>query len=180
MVGISFTNAMQGIEKVDLKEASVKSYLKSKLFYLPTIRLIRRAVYLSTLAISLLILIQFDTSQLDLVIAWSIILFIIEIPFTIYLFYLTKRNLSLSLDIITILKYLLISIGVFTAIHFMMEEFLEYDEKLINFFPNVLPFSVLGLIIYFGLTYLVDHKTRKLFKGIFLEINKMIIKRDKK
>jgi len=180
MVGISFTNAMQGIEKVDLKEASVKSYLKSKLFYLPTIRLIRRAVYLSTLAISLLILIQFDTSQLDLVIAWSIILFIIEIPFTIYLFYLTKRNLSLSLDIITILKYLLISIGVFTAIHFMMEEFLEYDEKLINFFPNVLPFSVLGLVIYFGLTYLVDHKTRKLFKGIFLEINKMIIKRDKK
>ena len=78
------------------------------------------------------------------------------------------------------MKYLLISIGVFTAIHFMMEEFLEYDEKLINFFPNVLPFSVLGLVIYFGLTYLVDHKTRKLFKGIFLEINKMIIKRDKK
>ena len=177
MLASSFTNAMQGIEKVDLKEASVKDYLKSKLFYLPTIRLIRRAVYLSSLAIGLIILMQFNTSQLDLVIAWSIIVFIIEIPFTIYLFHLVKKNLSLSFDIITILKYLLISIGVFTGIHLMMEEFLEYDTKLINFFFNLLPFLILGLLLYFGFTYLIDHKTRKLFKGVLLEINNRISKK---
>lgn len=177
MLAISFTNALQGIEKVDLKESSAKDYVKSNLFYLPTIRLIRRAVYLSSLAAGLIILMQFNTSQLDLVIAWSVIIFVIEIPFTIYLFNLIKKNLSLSFDVITILKYLVISIVVFTGIHLMMEEFLEYDPKLINFFFNLLPFLILGLLSYLGLTYLADKKTRKLFKDVVLEINNRISKK---
>lgn len=177
MLSRSFTNALQGIEKVDIKESSTKEYLKSKLFHLPTIRLIRRAVYLSSLTVGLIILMEFNTSQLDLVIAWSVIVFIIEIPFTIYLFNLIKKNLSLSFDIIAIFKYLLISISVFIGIHLMMEEFLEYDPNLINFFFNLLPFFMLGLLSYLGLTYLSDHKTRKLFKGVLLEINKIINKK---
>jgi hypothetical protein len=56
----------------------------------------------------------------------------------------------------------------------MMEEFLEYDSKLINFFFNLIPFFILGTSLYFGLTYLIDHKTRKLFKGVLLEINNRI------
>lgn len=177
MLNMSFTNALQGIEKVDLKESSTKDYLKSKLFYLPTIRLIRRAVYLSSLAAGLIILMKFNTSQLDLVIAWSVIVFVIEIPFTIYLFNLIKKNLSLSFDVITILKYLVISIVVFTGIHLLMEEFLEYDTKLISFFFNLFPFLILGLLSYLGLTYLVDKKTRKLFKGVVLEISNKISKK---
>ena len=59
----------------------------------------------------------------------------------------------------------------------MMEEFLEYDPKLINFFFNLLPFLILGLLSYFGLTYLADHKTRKLFKAILLEISNRISKK---
>ena len=177
MLSSSFTNALQGIEKVDVKESSTKDYVKSNLFYLPTIRLIRRVVYLSSLTVGLILLMQFDTSQIDLVIAWSVIVFVIEIPFTIYLFNLIKKNLSLSFDIIAILKYLLISIFVFAGIHLMMGEFLDYDPKLITFFFNLLPFLILGLLLYLGLTYLADSKTRKLFKGVWLEINKIINKK---
>ena len=88
-LGSAFTQALQGIEKVDTKQATTKEYLKSKLFYLPTIRLIRRGVYLTTLVIGLYILIQYGTSEIDLVIYWSFVVFIVEIPFTA--FHITSR-----------------------------------------------------------------------------------------
>lgn len=172
MLGTAFTQALQGIDKVDAKESSQKDYLKSTLFYLPTIRLIRRGIYLGTLAIGLFLLIQADTSQIDLVIFWAAIVFIVEIPFTVYFYYLVRKNFPVSLDILAIVKYLVISIGVFTAVYFLMEEFLEYNTSIFEFLPNLIPFVILGVLAYFGLTYLADKKTRKLFKAIILEIRR--------
>ena len=51
-----------------------------------------------------------------------------------------------------------------------MEKFLVYDESIFVFLPNLIPYLLLGISIYFGLTYLVDKKTRKLFKAILSEI----------
>lgn len=169
-VGSSFTQALQGIEKVDTKESTTKEYLKSKLFYLPTIRLIRRAVYLITLVIGLYILIQQDASEINLVIYWSFVVFIVEIPFTLYYYILVKKDFTLSLSKITILKYLIINLIVFSGIYFLMEEFLVYEESIFDFLPNIIPYLFLSILIYFGLTYLVDKKTRVLFKAIFSEI----------
>jgi len=171
-LGSSFTQALQGIENVDSKQSTQKEYLKSKLFYLPSIRLIRRGVYLSTLSIGLLLLIQSDSSQINLVIYWSIILFLVEIPFTIYYYYLVRKNFPLSLDVVAIIKYLIISVGVFGGIYFLMDRFLVYTESIFEFLPNVIPFLILGVLAYFGLTYLIDKKTRKLFNSVYLEIKR--------
>ena len=172
ILGNAFGHALQGIEKVDTKQSTIKEYLKSNLFYLPTIRLIRRGVYLSTLAITLFILIQSATPQIDLVIYWSVLVSIIEIPFTIYLYYLVRKNFSFSLDMITTMKYLLISSCVFASVYLLMEEFLVYEEKVLDFIPNLIPFLFLGVLAYLALTYLVDKKTRKLFKKILIELSK--------
>jgi len=172
LLGSTFTQALQGIEKVDTKQSTQKDYLKSKLFYLPSIRLIRRGVYLSALTIGLFLLIQSDTSQIDLVIYWSIILFVVEIPFTIYFYYLVRKNFPLSLDVIIIMKYLVISVGVFGGMYLLMEEFLEYESNIFEFLSNLIPFLLLGVSAYFGLTYLVDKRTRKLAKAILSEITK--------
>ena len=51
-----------------------------------------------------------------------------------------------------------------------MEEFLVYEESIFDFLPNIIPYLFLSILIYFGLTYLVDKKTRVLFKAIFSEI----------
>ena len=171
-LGGAFTQALQGIEKVDTKQSTTKEYVKSKLFYLPTIRLIRRAVYLVTLVIGLYILIQYGTSEIDLVIYWSIIVFAVEIPFTAYYYYLVRKNFPLSLDKITILKYLIVNIAVFGGVYFLMEKFLVYEESIFEFLPNLIPFLVLGVSVYFGITYLVDKKTRKLFKAVISELKK--------
>ena len=172
IIGTSFHLALQGIDKVDTKESTPKEYLKSTLFYLPTIRLIRRVVYLSALAIGLFLLIQSDTSQIDLVIYWSIIVFVVEIPFTVYFYYLVRKNFPHSLDVIAIMKYLVISLGVFGGIHILIVEFLEYESSIFEFLTNLIPFLLLGVSLYFGLTYLADKKTRKLAKAILSEITK--------
>lgn len=172
IIGTSFHLALQGIDKVDTKESTPKDYRKSSLFVLPTIRLIRRAVYLSILTIGLFILIQSDVSQIDLVIYWSIVLFVVEIPFTIYYYFQVRKVFPLSLDVIAIMKYLVISIGVFGGVYLLIGKFLEYKTSIFEFLPNLIPFLLLGVLAYLGLTYIADKKTRKLFKAILLEIKR--------
>lgn len=167
----SFTQALQGIEDVDKNQNSTqKDFIKSKLFYLPTIRLIHRGVYLGTLGIGLYLFIQYGTSQLDLVVYWSIIAMIIQIPFTTYFYLLTRKNFPVSVDPITIMKYLVISILVFGGTYLLTEEFLEYNESIFVFLPNLIPFVLFSIFVYLGLTYVFDKRTRKLFKAVISEI----------
>lgn len=171
ILGDLFTQSLTGIEKVDIGENSTyKDYLKSKLFYLPTVKLIQRGVYLGSLAIGLVLLMQSESSQLELVIWWSIIALITQIPFTMYFYILVRKNFPLSLNRIAISKYLLISIVVFGLSYFLIEEFLEYNESIFEFLPNLLLFVAIGFGSYVGLTYLIDKHTRKLYKAIIKEI----------
>lgn len=165
--------SLQGIENVDTNEKSTyKDYLKSKLFHIATVRLIHRGVYLGTLAVGLIILVQITESQIDLVIYWAITAMIVEVPFFIYFFIMAKRNFSLKVGKINILKYLFISIGVFGFTYLLTEKFLIYNESIFVFLPNLLGFILIGVVIYSGITYLVDKKTRILAKAIINEIVK--------
>jgi len=49
-----FSQVIQGIERVDIKiDATFQDYLRSKLFFMPTIRIIQRGLYLITLTVTL-------------------------------------------------------------------------------------------------------------------------------
>ena len=171
MLGDLFTQSLTGVEKVDIDENSTfKDYLKSKLFYLPTIKLIQRGVYLGSLIIGLIILIQLESSQIELVIWWSIIALVSQIPFTLYFYILVRKDFPLLLNRIAILKYSLSSLVVFGFSYFLIEGFLEYDESIFVFLPKLLLFIALGFGSYVGLTYLIDKNTRGLYKAIIKEI----------
>lgn len=172
ILGSTFTQALQGIEEVDKKQSTIQEYLKSKLFYLPSIRLIHRGIYISTLTIGLFLLVQSNFSDIELVMYWSIIVLIVEIPFTIYFYYLVRKNFPFSFDIIPITKYFFISIIVFGGVYFLMDKFLEYNLSVFKFSLNLLPFLLFVVISYLGLTYLIDKRTRKLFKAILSEIKR--------
>ena len=75
------------------------------------------------------------------------------------------------------MKYLVISVGVFGSVYFLMEKFLVYETSIFQFLPNLIPFLLLGISAYFGLTYLTDKKTKKLYNAIFLEIRRKKNKR---
>lgn len=167
----AFLSFLTGIEKVDVNEKSTfKDYIKSKLFSLPTIRLIQYAVYVALLSTGLLLLVSESYSQLQLLIYWSIIAVAAEIPLTIYLYGLIRKNFTLTLDFHSIIKYLIVSIGVFGMIYVMTEQFLDYDNNVFKFLPNLLLFVGLGIAGYLFITYVVDSKTRKLFRAILEEI----------
>lgn len=164
-----FLQSIQGIETVDVAENSTfKDYLKSKLVLVPTLQLIQYSLYVGALAI---ILVIFNSKTLlELVIYWSIISLIISIPFTFYFYYITRKHFKIRINYFTVIKYLVISAGVFGLTYFVMEENLIYNESIFEFLPQLLLFVAIGTGGYLIISYFTDKKIKDLFKSIFHEI----------
>ena len=109
-------------------------------------------------------------SFIDLVIYWSIASFVIQIPFTIIITILVKKNLALKFEYISVMKYLLASITAFISAFLLAEQFLHYTPNPFEFIPNLLFFVMIGISFYLSITYLIDLKTRNLIKAIINEI----------
>jgi hypothetical protein len=164
-----FDAALKGIEKVDLKEkANLKDYLKSSLFYLPTLTIIQRGSYIGILAIVLFL--TLGKSNLELVINWSIVAAVIPIPFMFYRLILVKKNFTIKINYYIILKYIISAILIFTITYLLMDEYLTYNEQIMIFFPQVLLYVIFSIGGYLAITFLVDVNTRQLVKAIFNEL----------
>ena len=168
-----FRSALQGIEKVDVSEESgFKEYFKSSLIIIPTVRSIQYASYVILLILGLYLLVENDSSLLDLVNYWAIVGLGVEIPIVIYFSILVCKKLNFKLDLKTVSKYALVSAFSFGITHLLIEKFLIYDTSIFSFLPSLIPFLIFGLVFYFCLTYLVDNKTRKLVNLVIKEIKK--------
>lgn len=166
----TFQSFLMGIEKVDLNEKSTfNHYINSKLFFLPTIRIIQTSTYIGIFSIGLLLLVKAQESVLVLVTYWSFIWMISEIPLTLYLYTLVRKNLKFSLEFTLIIKYLLVSIGLFGIIYVVFEKFIIYKPNLIEFLPQLLLFMIPGMLGYVILTYFLDSRTRNLVHSIIKE-----------
>ena len=53
-----------------------------------------------------------------------------------------------------------------------MEEFLIYNERIFEFLPQLIIFTLIGITQYLVLTYILDSKTRTLFKNIINELKR--------
>ena len=164
------SQALKGIEKVDTNEqSSFKDYIKSKLFFLPTLENIQRGLYLLVL-ILVLIFTSGNYLEIELLVFWALVSFITQLPFTIYLLFLIKKEFNPTWDYKTISKYLISSIVVFGIIQIIMKEYLIYKIEIFEFVPNFLPFLICSIFAYLGMTYLLDKKTRNLVKSIIKEM----------
>lgn len=167
-----FQSVLTGMETVDIDETSqIKSYVKSKLFLIPTLSLIQTCLYVGLLGFVLLIL-SSSTSQLNLVIYWSMMAMMSSLPLTICLFILVKRNLLSVVDFNSTIKYLLASVVAFGSVYSVSEHFLIYDKNIFQFITGFLFLVGLGIGIYLVITYFIDSRTRKLFKAILAEIRR--------
>ncbi|MBA4717704.1 MAG: hypothetical protein HRO68_00760 [Nitrosopumilus sp.] len=166
-----FETSLKGLEKIDLeKNGSFRDYIKSKLFFLPTLTIIQRIVYVSSLTIVLLILTQTSRTDLELITYWAIIAAIIPIPFALYRLKLVLHNFKFDIKLLDLAKYTITSIGIFSLSYFFMEEFLVYEKEIFVFLPNVLFYVIFSFAIYFGILILIDKKTKNLTKAIFNEV----------
>lgn len=174
VLNLAFESFLIGIENVDLDEkATFKNYVKSKLFFVPTLFLIRSISYISLLIVGFLILKTTTNSELDFLIYWSIVGLVTQIPITVYLYLLMKRNFALKLDFNAISKYILVAIGVFGLLFILGEQFFNYEKNIFEFLPGLLLFLCGGIGIYLIITCFVDSGTRKLFSAIIREIRKV-------
>jgi len=170
-----FTNifllSLAGIERVDKFENSTfKDYLKSKLFFPQTIRLIQTSIYVLILTVGLLILVGFGSSNQELLLFWASIALITQIPLVCVLYYLVQKNIIIKLEISRIAKFVLIAIGVFGFTYVLTTQFLVYSPGVTSFIPNVLMFASFGVGLYIIITYLIDNKIRNLVHAVIYEI----------
>lgn len=177
-IGAVFTQPLLGIEKIDLdKNASFKDYLKSKLFVLPTLRMIQRGGYLASLAILLVVLNPSVENKLDLIYYWSILAFLTHIPYPIILYRTIKKEFNPKLNKFAIGKYFFASIISFSIPYLLMEKYLIYNQSIFVFLPNLIPYVILGVMLYLGITYIIDSKTKKLVSSVILELKKQSAKK---
>lgn len=164
--------AMLGIEKIDSqKNIAFKNYLKSNLFMLPTYRYIKLGVYLTSLSI-ILIFNKDHSSELDLVFMWSLLAACIEIPYFIFLWIKLKNITKINFPYSDIFKYFFATISFMFIFWVFLEQTIIYHERIFDFLPQLLIPLTICLIVYFGITYLIDKKTRRLFSLIIDSISK--------
>ena len=170
-----FTNifllSLAGVEKVDKFENSTfKDYIKSKLFFPQTIRLIQTSIYVLILTVGLLILVGFGSSDQELLLFWASIALVTQIPLVCVLYYFVRKSITIKIEISRIAKFSLTAIGVFGLTYVLTTQFLVYSPDIISFIPNVLMFGSLGVGLYIIITYLIDNKIRSLVHAIIYEI----------
>jgi hypothetical protein len=162
-----------GTEKVDTnKKSTFQDYLKSKLFFMPTITLIQSSIYIILLTVMLLSMVSIVESQIDLILYWAVIALIVQIPISVYSWTIFRKNFSVNLDIKNIGKYFISAIISFGITHVLINSFLEYNGAIIEFLPQVILFIIFSVIMYVGITIVIDSNTRILAKAIISEIKK--------
>jgi hypothetical protein len=166
-------SVLTGIENVDLNEkATPKDFLKSKLFALPTLRLIQRSTYLISLCVVFILFSTTVENKIELIFYWSIVALLTQIPLNIYLYILMKRHIKPKIPLIPIFKYLFSSVFIFGLTYLLMNKYLEYKISIFEFLPEFLIFVSIGIGGYLGFTYIIDNRTRLLFKSIINELFK--------
>ena len=162
---------LAGVEKVDKYENSTfKDYIKSKLFFPQTIRLIQTCIYITILTVGLAILVGFESSNLDLLLFWASIALITQIPLVCLLYYYVQKNMILKVEIARIIKFALVAMVIFGFTYYLTEQFLVYSDNIFSLIPNIIMFASLSIGLYFIITYLIDKKIRNLVNAVIYEI----------
>lgn len=165
-----FFKILSGYERIDVeKQATFRQYVKSKLFLTPTLDYIYSGSYIILLLIFLVFFRKEEMLDFEIVTIWAFIMFIVAIPVTGYTIRLCKKQYDISLPILSILKYIFAAILSGLIVFYIIENYLTYTESVFDFLPELIPVLLLGGLIYFGITFLIDKSIRKLFNSILNE-----------
>ena len=175
VLSFNLTNVLEsflvGKDKVDDNiESTHLHYVKSKLFFLPTLRLIQYAVYIIILVYVLSIM-HNSVSDIDLVIYWSLIAAASQVPLSIYLLILTKKEFKINFETKSMIKYIISSGISFSILYLLLENFVNYTTTSVyDLIPQVIIFAAIGVGLYVIITYLIDKHAKELIKSSLAEI----------
>jgi O-antigen/teichoic acid export membrane protein len=153
------------------KQLSVKKYLNSKLFFLPTLYYISSGTYIVVLAFYLFFA-DPETSDVELVITWSIIYLAVTIPLTIYGMISIKVKHNVSFPVKATLNYIIFGLISSGVTYLLLENYVVYAESIYDFVPQLIPLFFINVILYFGMCYIFDPSTKKLTRLIINEFKR--------
>lgn len=166
-----FYQVLLGIEKIDTKQNfNYSDFVRSKLFLVPTLNYIHHGLYIGILVAVLLFLNSDEISELELVTAWSIISVSLSIPFVIFAWTLVRKNVKFSIPYTEIAKYVLATISFVIVFLLTSESIISFEISIFDFLPGLILELFICIAVYLAITYLIDKKTRVLFKAILMEI----------
>ena len=168
-----YFGVLESYERVDLdKQASFRQFLHSRIFTVPTLWLIYSIIYISSLSLFLFLIWTPEMLDSDTVIIWSLILLGVNIPFMMYGLIKAKKSHNIDFPFKDTAKYVGITIIAAIIVQILLENTLTYPPSIWDFIPEVLPLVFLGGGIYFGISFIIDKTTRKLFRSIIDELIK--------
>ena len=168
-----FFSILESYETIDMdKNATFKKYIKSNLFLTPTFLLILSIIYVSGLIIFLILPDTKNLNEIDIVTIWAYILLVVTVAFTMLGFLIVKKRHDFSFPFIPIGKYVVATIIASIPVYLLVESTILYTESVYDFIPQLIFPLILGGILYFGITYLIDNSTRELCRSIVKEIRK--------
>jgi len=174
-----YYNILTGIETVDVEEnPSYSKLLQSKLFSIPTIALVQSTAYLVSTVLVIFILNSYGFSEIELVTWWSLISLLTQIPFTFYLWNQVRKNVELVIPYISIAKYTTATFAFIIVYIFTSDFIIKYEISIYDFLPGLLIQALICVSIYLSITYLIDERTRRLFKSVTNEFKTILKRKD--
>ncbi|MCS7385840.1 MAG: hypothetical protein NDF55_03730 [archaeon GB-1867-005] len=168
-----FAGSLAGIERIELFEnVSFKDYIKSKLFYVPSIRLITRIAYLAALGLVLYITSTSVSDPITIVFMWIGVKAVFDaLTMLIYAFKLS-REIDFKLPLTSIMKYTASSL-VMLAVLWLLGIGQVECKVFVEAFKLAIMGVAIGAAIYFTLIAILDGEVRRLFKDAINELKKM-------
>jgi len=162
---------ISGTEQIDKQNnLHFSKLIKSNLFRLPVILSTFNIIYIGILVI-MLFTFKSEFDEFELVLWWSIIGFIIEIPMTIIIWLLSRKTIKLSLPWKKILRSIFAT-TIFVIVYFITSDYiLNYELSIYKFLPTLILQLIICIGIYIGITFVIDKEVRVLFKSILNKIN---------
>jgi len=162
---------LRGIENVDRSPSpSFSQLVQSRLFYLPTIRLVQSVSYIGIFVIVIHLLNGQGLGEIELVTYWALVSLTVEIPASIFLLAKLRQSIRFPFSLGRIARYAGATV-LSSAVYALTSGFvITYDDSLHRFLPGLLLQALLCIGAYLSVTYLIDPKTRELSRKVLAEI----------
>ena len=168
-----FTSTLESLERVDIGfKAKTKEYLKSRLFTVRLVFVVGYSAYIVILTLVFMVLSKFESDTLETIFWWGVIYAVSNISILIVFSIMTARQISFKFPVRKTMKYTIVTLFSCSITYFLISKYLEYEESILEFGPNLIPYMLLFGGLYFGLVMLWDNDSRKLFQQIFQELKK--------
>ena len=168
-----FTSTLESLERIDIGfKAKTREYLKSRLFTVRLVYAVGYSAYIIVLTLVLMILPKSESNILETIFWWGVVYAVSNISILIAFSIMTGRQISFKFPVNKTVKYAIVTLLSCSITYFLISQYLEYEESIFEFGPNLIPYMLLFGGLYFGLVMLWDGDSRKLFQQIFQEFKK--------